>query len=436
MRASRRVAQAAATAAMGVAAVSFSTAALASHGASGTEAKSRTSVDVASAIAAARDGKVVVAGSSEGVRRDFALARYTRSGRLDATFGADGLVLTDIGSRRSPPAHSVAIGRDGKIVGARGETIVRYTAAGRLDRTFGRNGKVRTHFGQAYAVAIQADGKVVTAGSGVHRGRTLFALARYTRRGRPDSSFARSGKVVTDFGARSNGTAYEVAIQPDGKIVVAGTAIKDRSSGRAKYGFALARYNADGTLDSSFGSRGRVETKVGDWDTEARGLVVQPDGKLVVVGNALVGGDSGFALVRYTADGDVDPTFGRDGQAFDSAGYVSALALQRDGKLVTAGVGMGRHPNFSIARFLDDGTRDLTFGRNRKRLTDFGATARAYAVAVRPDGEIVAAGTFKGHDFALACYTRTGELDGRFGRGGKVTTDFGSAWASRRGRAG
>jgi uncharacterized delta-60 repeat protein len=420
-------------AAMGVAVASLGTAAFASRGASRSEARSRTSVDLAAAIAAGREGKVVVAGLSNGAERDFALARYTRRGRLDPSFGRGGKVLTGFGPRISAAATSVAIGRDGKIVAAGGEAIIRYTVAGKLDRTFGRGGKVFDSAEAVSALAIQADSKVVTAGSSWHRGRNRFALARYTRRGRLDSTFGRGGKVVTDFGAGSSAHANAVAIQPDGKIAVAGGAVKNRS---AKYGLALARYNADGSLDSSFGSRGRVETKVGDWDSEAYGLVVQPDGKLVVTGNALVGGDSGFALVRYTVDGELDPTFGRDGQAFDSAGSVWALVGQRDGKLVTAGVGMGRHPNFSIARFLDDGSRDLTFGRNRKRLTDFGATARAYAVAVRPDGEIVAAGTFRGLDFALACYTRTGRLDARFGRGGKVTTDFGSAWTSRRGRPG
>jgi uncharacterized delta-60 repeat protein len=444
----RRARAALSVAAVGVAVASLGTVALGSSSASNLEGRSR-SVDLAHAIAVGGEGKLTVAGLSSGTSRDFALARYTAAGTLDRGFGRSGKVLTAFGARSYAGANSLAIRRDGKIVVAgwavlsprtySGFAIARYTVAGKPDRTFGQDGKVLTYFGSrksrsgAEAVTIQADGKVVAVGSSCcwRAGRARFALARFTQRGRLDSSFGRGGKVETDFGSRSSASAYAVAIQPDGKIIVAGGALKNTSSNRDKFGFALARYNADGTLDRSFGNRGRVETKVGDWDTEAHGLVIQPDGKIVLTGNALVGRDAGFALARYTADGRLDRSFGRGGQVFDSAGTAWALALQRDSKLVTAGIGMGRYPKFSVARFLTDGSRDTTFGRDRKLLTDFGATARAYAVAVRPDGKIVAAGTFKGHDFALACYTRTGRLDSRFGRGGKVTTDFGSAWAIR-----
>jgi uncharacterized delta-60 repeat protein len=147
-------------------------------------------------------------------------------------------------------------------------------------------------------------------------------------------------------------------------------------------------------------------------------MVVQPDGKVVV---ACVS-----ALVRYNADGVLDPSFGRGGIAVTNAGAAWALAIQRDRKLVTA------LDPFGLARFLEDGSPDPSFGRNGRTRTDARATANG--VVVRTDGKIVAAGTVgtsPRRDFVLARYTSNGRLDGSFGSGGKVLTDFGSIWATR-----
>ena len=413
----------------GVALASLCAVALGPGTATGRE-RGAGSVDHGQALAVARDGKLVVAGlSHRGSPGGFALARYTADGALDRRFGTGGKVLTRFGQARSfsyGGATSLAIGSDGKIVVA-GWAIVsprtygvvalaRYTVAGKLDRTFGQTGKVLTDsVGNANAVAIQTDGKVVAVGS--DRSRSRFALARYSRGGRLDRSFGRGGKVLTDFAQRGSSSANAVAIQPDGKIVAAGGAEYQEK-------FALARYNADGTLDRSFGNRGKVVTKVGSV-SEAIGVFVQPDGKLLVAGNG--------ALVRYSADGKLDLAWGSGGMALDGVGNVSAAAMQRDRKLVTAGTGMGpRYPKFSVARFLEDGSRDESFGRPGKLLADFGTKGVGNEVVVRADGKIVVAGTAGGRDFALAGYNNNGRLDGSFGRGGKVVTDFGSIWAMPR----
>jgi uncharacterized delta-60 repeat protein len=223
--------------------------------------------------------------------------------------------------RQGGYAQAVAIQADGKPVLAGflfgpGEAFVfalaRYTHRGKLDRGFGRNGLVLTNFGGgnssfATALAIQPDGKTVAVGTSL-AGYHAFVLARYTVRGRLDPSFGRAGRVLTNLGARSSADASAVALQPDGKIVVAGT---DLTGGQSD--FALARYNAGGTLDRSFGSGGRVVTKVGDED-HAFGVVVQPDGKVVIAGSAAAGMDAEFGrgdltLVRYTADGKLDASF-------------------------------------------------------------------------------------------------------------------------------
>ena len=435
-----RARAAATVAVVGVAVASLGTVALGSSSASAREGRSRTSVDLGEALAAGRGGKLVVAGLSSCSGRSFALARYTAAGTLDRSFGTGGKVLTGFGARSFAAARSLAIRPDGKIVVAgyayassgldSGFAIARYTVAGKPDRTFGRNGKVVTHFfrsrsehSSVLAVAIQADGKVVAVGYGSSPfdSRTRFALARYTLRGSLDRSFGRGGKVLTDFGARSSASANAVAIQPDGKIVVAGD--------RSELTFALARYNADGTLDRSFGKGGRVVTKVGDGNY-ASALVVQPDGKLVAAGAA---GRTVIALVRYSPDGKLDPSFGDGGTVVTTAARGSGLAIQRDRKLVTAGTGSGRSGRgvFALARFLEDGSLDESFGRGGKLLTAFPRKAVANAVVVRADGKIVVAGTVGAHDFALARYSSSGRLDGSFGSGGKVLTDFRSVCATR-----
>jgi uncharacterized delta-60 repeat protein len=422
----------------GVALASLCAVVLGPGAAAGRE-RGAASVDLGEALAVARDGKLVVAGlSRRGSLAGFALARYTADGALDRSFGTGGKVLTSFGRGSYGGASSVAVRPDGKVVVAGGAAvppriyngfaIARYTVAGKLDRTFGRNGKVLMYFGSRRsnvsnlaAIAIQADRKVVAVGFSSYwpiGGRTRFALARFTVRGRLDRSFGRDGKVLTDFAPRGSSSAYAVAIQPDGKIVAAGGAVLSDQDYQA-----LARYNADGTLDRSFGNRGKIVTKVGSF-SEAVGVFVQPDAKLLVAGNG--------ALVRYGADGKLDLGWGSGGKVLDGVRHVSAVAMQRDRKLVTAGTGMGpRYPKFSLGRFLEDGSRDESFGRPGKLLADFGTKGVGNAVVVRADGTIVVAGTVGGRDFALAGYGRHGRLDGTFGRGGKVVTDFGSIWAMR-----
>jgi uncharacterized delta-60 repeat protein len=410
----------------GMALASLGTVALSPGIAAGREERSR-SVDQPAALAVGRNGTLLVAGvSGRHWAGDFTLVRYTSGGRLDRSFGQGGKLVTRFGGQDFAAASSLAISPGGKVVVGgwahfppklSTTAVVRYTPAGKLDRAFGRNGKLLITSGpSANALAIQADGKLVVAGSGGGG----FALARYTQRGRLDRSFGRGGKVVTPFGrASSSANVNAAAIQPDRKIVVAGWAA---ASTWAPEKFALARYNPDGTLDRSFGNHGRVTTKLGLLNG-ADGLVVQPDGKLVVTG-APGGRCRGFPLVRYSPDGKLDPSFGRGGIAC-GAGYVSSLAIQRDGKLVTAGLAMGRYKKFSVERFLEDGSFDESFGQSGKVFTDFGAGASAAAVVVQPDGKIAAAGTVLERDFALARYTSGGKLDGSFGRGGKVRTDLG-----------
>ena len=393
-----------------------------------------SSVDIAYAVAAERDGKLVLAGvSGHQGRRRMALARYTTRGRLDRTFGIGGKVLTSFGSGNAE-ARAVAVQADGKIVlagalepanGRGGFALARYTSRGRLDPSFGKGGRVVTHFGtghslsEAEAFAIQPDGKIVTVGSWygspIH-GPVRFALARYTPRGRLDPSFGHGGKVLTSFGRRSDADARDVLIQPDGRLVVAGNGYS---------AVELARYRADGTLDRSFGHGGRVVAKLFRYGADAGGAVLQGDGKLVVNASEP---DQSF-LVRYTADGKLDSSFGVDGKAVASKRYhvLGLLALQGTGRFIVAGSVIGGHGRaFAVHRHRPDGSVDSSFGQGGRVFTDFGSPASANALTVQADDKIVVAGSSRFRDFAAARYTSTGRLDGSFGRGGKVTTDFGS----------
>jgi uncharacterized delta-60 repeat protein len=310
-----------------------------------------------------------------------------------------------------------------------------YGAGGELDPSFDGDGKVLTDFGaldRAFEVAIQADGKIVAAG---HSGFGDFALARYNPDGSLDSTFDGDGRVLTDFGGDDR--ASGVAIQTDGKIVAAG---------HSSYGpidFALARYNVDGSLDSSFDGDGRVLTDFGAFEgpDEAGDVAIQADGKIVAAGQTVAGANApNFGLARYNVDGSLDRSFDGDGRAvtdFGPADYgfasdsASGVTFQADGKIVAVGSSLaGVNPwNVALVRYNPDGSLDSSFDGDGRVVTDFGQEERAGDVAIQADGRIVAAGLTRAEpaprDFALARYDQDGGLDPTFDDDGKVLTDFG-----------
>jgi uncharacterized delta-60 repeat protein len=237
-----------------------------------------------------------------------------------------------------------------------------------------------------------------------------------------DTTFGSGGIVITDFGGYDFASA--LALQSDGKILAAGTTRSGGPSGSSN--FALARYNSDGSLDTTFGTGGRVTT---DSSGDGSALAIRSDGKIVVAGEAR--GETSFVLAQYNSDGSLDTTFGSAGKVvrsdFSSSFHI-ALVLQPDGKIVIAG---GRFSDFAQFRYNSDGSLDTTFGSGGLVTTDFsGRDDEAYALAIQFDGKIVAAGrttTTSGSvlsDFALARYNSDGSLDASFGTGGKVTTAF------------
>jgi uncharacterized delta-60 repeat protein len=235
-----------------------------------------------------------------------------------------------------------------------------------LDATFGTGGKVTTGFfgilsqpydERSHGVAIKPDGKIVVAGVS-NVGSNQFALACYNSDGTLDTAFNPSifpqlqGRVTTTIGSGSDCAANCVAVQGDGKIVAAGNANNGSNDD-----FALARYNADGSLDTTFGTGGKVTTDFGG-DDAVLSLVLQADGKIVVAGEANIGAPTYFALARYNANGTLDATFGTGGKATTTIGSTAiahGVALQADGKIVVAGestVGTpGSNFDFTLARY-------------------------------------------------------------------------------------
>lgn len=373
--------------------------------------------DKANDVAIKANGKIAVAGQSfnpfdPNSRRDFAVVLYNADGTLDTTFSNDGRQITHFGLSAS--AYGVAIQSDGKIVLA-GNTctdftdtdcnvaLARYRQNGILDTTFSGDGKQISDFGGgdnggSGGVALQPNGRIVVAGYMWSGTDYDFAVYRYLPNGNLDSSFSGDGKASFDFGGGWDDRAHGLALQPDGKIVVTGDSINSNGSN-----FAVMRLNENGSPDMSFSDDGGQITSFGAEDS-ALGVALQSDGKIVLVGYRDTGSIRSFAVVRYDANGNLDPTFNGTGKkAFSvvSNKYSSAsdVIIQSDGKIVV--LGGADAPNvssdsaFALVRLNDNGSFDVTFSGNGKALIDFGLYDAGAALAIQPDGKYVLAGYTK-----------------------------------------
>jgi len=311
------------------------------------------------------------------------------------------------------------------------------------------DGSLRTNLGGtydwAYATALQPDGRILAAGVSEAKGTYDFALARYTPAMDLDPTFGEGGFVLTDFG-KSYDWAYALALLPDGKILVAG--VSDASGSKD---FALARFNPDGTLDKGFGKGGLVTETTRSLTADIiRGLAVQPDGRIVVVGVsyedvATLGPNGDFMLARYLPNGQSDLTFGLGGIMTTDFGDQSydepyAVVLQADGKIVLGGyTNSGNGPGvlfgadqLAMARYGPTGLLDPSFGQGGRLIFDGGSLdERILALALAPDGSLLAGGYAFGErrsDLMLASVRTDGKLTPGFGTDGKgfAITDLGT----------
>jgi uncharacterized delta-60 repeat protein len=318
---------------------------------------------------------------------------------------------------------------------------VALAAPGDLDTTFSGDGKVTTDIagGREDAlgeIALQANGKIVVAGWRNHPTRgSDFAVARYNSNGSLDTTFSGDGKLLTNFGAASN--VEDVAIQPDGKIVAGGMRCLGGSFPDQPCDVAVARYNANGALDTTFSGDGRVVTDFGGLSNGFwGGLAIQTDGKIVMSGWVWNGTHSDFVVYRYNPNGALDPTFSGDGRARVNFGagpvdWADDLALQADGKILVSGFACDNinfeNCDFAIARLNTNGALDTTFSVDGKQLIDFGANDFSDSIALQPNGRIILAGTGStSNDCALTRLSANGNLDPSFSMDGKVVTGFGA----------
>ena len=359
----------------------------------GTNGKVKTDFnrnnDLAYGMALQADGKVIVAGISfagiDATGGDFAVARYNANGTLDTSFGVGGRVTTDLGQTEN--ASSVLVQSDGKIIVAGGTypifpssggqfALVRYNSNGSLDTSFGDRGVALTTFSTsgcyASALALQSDGKIIAAGTNYRdfSSNSDFGLVRYNSNGTLDTSFGTNGLVSTDYDGMLD-AASSVLIQSDGKIVAVGSA----SSSATFYDFAVVRYLANGQIDTSFGSAGKVRTDFGGANLDiAYAGTLQSDGKIIAAGTTSdrIGSKTPFAVARYNSNGTLDTSFSSDGRtSVDFGGYFQAVyqvLVQPDGKIVTAGYpnSEGSDSDFLLSRLNSNGSLDTTFGAGRK----------------------------------------------------------------------
>ena len=357
----------------------------------------------AAAVALEPNGAIAVAGASRG---DVAVLRYDRSGRLDANFGSDGRVVTDLGG--DDAADATVIDRDGMIVvaGKRDSdlALVKYAADGALDRRFGDGGRVVTDLGgeeRAVALLRRGDGRLVLVGTSPD----ALVLARYLADGRLDRTFGRNGIVIRG----TPGVEWRTAVAGrDGTIVAAGARIITAPT--QGMGFAVARYRADGRPDRTFSGDGLTVTRTRPHWAGAVHVAVLRDARIVLGSHGHAGTRAGFALVRLERDGSLDRTFGNGGVAVGEVGFgVHALALDRRGRIVTVGRTTSLQ-DFVAARFLPNGRLDGSFART---VTDFGGTDTPFELALQPDGKIVAVGSTGASgsllgDIAVARYLSSG----------------------------
>ncbi|WP_273703716.1 calcium-binding protein [Candidatus Accumulibacter vicinus] len=404
-----------------------------------------TTDDWASAVDIQADGKFVVSGKSldSNGYPDFTLYRYNADGSLDNTFNGTGKVTTAVGPYYDS-ACGVRVLQDGKIVvggfssqGLIDFAIVRYNADGSLDTSFGGDGVVTTDINtwwdQAYAMTVQADGKIILGGmaSGVPSNFQSFALVRYNVDGTLDTSFNGSGKVMTSIGYETQ-SLNAVKVQADGKILAAGYAMSQGPG----YDLVLLRYNTNGSLDTTFAQDG-VAVYDGGASDIANALAIQSDGKILVVGSS-----SNYAcLFRYNTNGTLDTTFGSGGKQTLTVGpweNGDCLSVLPSGKILVAGHRYNgvTDSDIAVARYNQDGSLDGTFGDGGITSVSISNTAdAASALRVLPDGRFVIVGgrysdDWSNRDIAVARFNADGTLDSTFGSSGLLadwSIDKGSA---------
>jgi len=348
------------------------------------------------------DGKITVMGLTSGLSSDdLAIARYNADGSVDTTFDGDGKLIA---AATMTTINAVRPLSDGKFITIGSNNfdfaIARYNSDGSLDSKFGTNGMVTTDLyasDYATAITIQADGKLLVVGSNYDP--YYFGAARYNSNGTLDTTFSNDGiiggQLFYDYGI-----ATAVAIQPDGKAVIAGLSGNN---------FALARLDRAGNYDVTFDTDGKLVTDLGGTDV-VKTITLLSSGKILAAGTS----NGNFALVRYNANGSLDTSFDGDGKLVTDLGGTetpNSLIALADGKFLAAGT--DGNNDLALMRFNADGSLDTSFDGDGKVTTDLGGSESGASATVQSDGKILLAGTTD-TDIVLVRYNADGSLDASF----------------------
>ena len=349
---------------------------------------------------------LVVTSSPFSISNQLTIVRYNPNGSRDTSFGTNGSFLITLAGKNlaaptlllQPDGKIIVLGRQQLVSGGNFNPILlRYNANGTPDNTFGVNGLVTTAFsGVPSDAVLQSDGKIVYA---ANLDGQPYCVVRHNADGSLDSSFGVGGKFCTITAPAGTGSTDSIALQADGKIVFSGSFTTSFTN---PFDFIVFRVNSNGTIDRSFDSDGYVVTDLNVGNDTALSVIVKPDGKILAIGSArgVNAPDTGFGLVQYNADGSLDSTFGTGGKALTTfaggEGFTEDFpaVLQSNGKIVIGRSRRRTSPNLGnetqLARFNPNGSLDTAFGTGGQII--FVPIQNVRDLILQPDGKIVATG--------------------------------------------
>ncbi len=347
------------------------------------------------------DGKIILAGQYlSGGLGNMALARFNSNGTIDNTFGASGKAIIPF-NNGNVTVVAVRMLTGGKImIGGNSDgkpVLVRLNANGTVDNTFGTSGQVAFDgdLNALVDLAVASDGKLVGCGIADQGAGKLFCALRRNADGSADNTFGTNGFAYVNVGGQPSVT--RLAIQADGKVLLTGTVYTNAST---VYDLVLFRFNANGTPDAGFGTNGKVSSVLGVNSAYEQGnaIAVQLDGKIVVAGRIANAGPTVYVVVRYNANGSIDSGFGTSGSTkfgfYNSVDEAKAVAVQADGKIVVAGTVInGSNREIGLARLTKTGALDTGFGTAGKTTTAIGTKVFGDAMLLQSDSKILVAGS-------------------------------------------
>ena len=356
------------------------------------------------------DGKIVLCGICDGMPQNYCLIRYKQGGRPDSSFGNNGMAYQVYGTtgQGAEEGLCVTIQNDGKILvcgnGAGYIEIARYKTDGHPDSTFGTNGKIDylipgSQESEGWSLIVQQDGKIVVSGTATYPSVQRIAIARFKSNGSIDPTFGNLGSTTTSL-SQNHGWGVSIKQQTDGKFLVGGYS----ASSSFIYKFALIRYNADGTLDNTFGIGGKAEPFLNDtthYYEYGRQIVIQPDGRIVMVGSTADATQLQFALLRFNTNGTLDNTFGNGGlvtadfMPYSNLNEGFEAAIQLDGKILIVGETYLANSNYDygvISRYNSNGIIDSGFGNLGKIIINIDSSTGMRSIVLQPDGKIIVGG--------------------------------------------